>query len=142
ASFAWATASGQLELNVFFPVAAHVLIEAETLLATAAQAGRALHPRSRRGPRALRFLRGELAAAGARPGAAPGLRPRRGDRQARGGGAPHHRGAGGGGGSAPGSRGARAARPREARGGLSGLEETRVALELWSDAPRPLRVRR
>ena len=32
---AWATASGQLDLNVFFPVAAHALLEAETILANA-----------------------------------------------------------------------------------------------------------
>ena len=32
---AWAAASGQLELNVFFPVAAHALLEAETILASA-----------------------------------------------------------------------------------------------------------
>ncbi len=35
ATVAWATASGQLELNVFFPVAAHALLEAETILANA-----------------------------------------------------------------------------------------------------------
>lgn len=37
ATVAWAAASGQLELNVFFPVAAHALLEAETILANAAR---------------------------------------------------------------------------------------------------------
>jgi len=32
ATFTWANGSGQLDLNVFFPVAAHVLLEAETIL--------------------------------------------------------------------------------------------------------------
>jgi fumarate hydratase, class II len=32
---AWCTASGQVDLNVFFPVAAHALLEAETILANA-----------------------------------------------------------------------------------------------------------
>lgn len=35
ATIAFATASGQLDLNVFFPVAAHTLLEAETILANA-----------------------------------------------------------------------------------------------------------
>lgn len=37
ATVAFSTASGQLELNVFFPVAAHSLLEAETILGKAVQ---------------------------------------------------------------------------------------------------------
>ncbi|HEY0839933.1 MAG TPA: aspartate ammonia-lyase, partial [Vulgatibacter sp.] len=35
ATLAWANGAGQLDLNVFFPVAAHVLLEAETILGNA-----------------------------------------------------------------------------------------------------------
>jgi len=35
ATVSWAAGAGQLELNVFFPVAAHALLEAETILANA-----------------------------------------------------------------------------------------------------------
>jgi len=35
ATVAWAAGAGQIDLNVFFPVAAHVLLEAETILANA-----------------------------------------------------------------------------------------------------------